>query len=293
MDIVILICFFILIFYAFYELLGFFIVTPSARAENLIMSYGKTYMSTKWSEKVNWKIASYILPHIKLSEKRIHQIRSSLHYLKIQQTPEEYIAFTIVDMIVLLFFGILAKFVFGNIAIIVGAVGAVFIGKGAFDKLDEAAKKKGEAIAGQLPMFASAFVQEMYGTKEVKRFIRDYMNSAKCSNDFKYDLQVAYGAMNIKNERYGLELLMSNIDSPDLNEIVRNMISVTEGSSDIEKFVQLADSLFEKQKTTILKSIDGIESKLTMCSFILVGAVLFFFIAIMIMLALSKSSILG
>lgn len=175
--------------------------------------------------------------HIRLDSYRRRTMLATLQYAEINLTPETYLSNAIVKAafrcLLIIPLAFVAPFVI-PLVIIWGISGFWDSTKQA--KIVVAEKRR--KIDEELPRFVSTISEELHASRDVLSIIEGYLPSA--GKVFKNELEIAVADMRSGSTQQALNRLAGRVGSSMLSQIVRGLVSVTQGDNGVVYFTLLA-----------------------------------------------------
>lgn len=268
----------ICIIYCSFNLLDIFVVTTSSKAESFLLNFDRINDESSVDVFLK-KIALRIAPYIKFDDRRYNQIERALRYKGINETPNMYYAIVVVEMGVFILIGIVFIPIFPILTVFMIYV-AYSIYSNTTKKIQKFIREKANIIEDELPQFCAAIEQELHGEKNIEQFFMRYMNSSLCGEQLQYEIETCLSFVEQnKSMIRGLSNMAERVESNDLTEITRGLIAVINGDSTVEKFENITERLYEKQKAKAIKKTEDLPNKILAYNFIVYAVLMIFLIA--------------
>jgi flagellar protein FlaJ len=233
---------------------------------------------TKTYDTIILDIAIKVSKLIILDEYKRKRMEYTLKAVNIPLTPEVYIAKAFVKAGLILFGIVPALCVFPLITpVIVFLAVAVYFNE--IKSADEELKAKREAIENILPRFVSTIEQELRATRDVLSILERYKKHA--SEPLAKELEITCADMRSGSYEAALTRFEARLNSPQLSEIVRGLISVMRGDDGVIYFQMLSHDLkiLELQRLKMIATKRP--AKIRKYSFLLVACFMLTYIVVM------------
>jgi flagellar protein FlaJ len=215
---------------------------------------------------------------IKLDEYKRKRMEYTLKAVNITLTPEVYIAKAYVKAGLILVGIVPALYIFPLITPVITFL-AVAVYFKEINSADEKLKVKREAIENDLPRFVSTIEQELRATRDVLSILERYKKHA--SELLAKELEITCADMRSGSYEAALTRFEARLNSPQLSEIVRGLVSVMRGDNGIVYFQMLAHDLkileLQRLKTIATKR----PAKIRKYSFLLVACFMITYLVVM------------
>lgn len=253
--------------------------TSSAKAAVLARSPDRLTLSNRLTKF----LSSYLIKYIILDEYRKETLVHNLSFMRINQSPEEYIAnlwaksatygcmgFALIPLVVLLSGGWLLI----PLAVIGITVGCYF---SSYDKMQKAVEERKEQIEIELPNFANTIRQSLNTTRDVMQIFKSYRKI--CGVQLREEIDKTLNDMYTGNAERALSDFDRRISSAKLSELIRGLISVNRGDDQKVYFDILAHDYQLAAEEAITRNIEKNSDKLKPYSFLCVGCMALMYIA--------------
>lgn len=257
---------------------------PSFKTERVAHACLKKKDSTMAVEMAMERIAAWLAKYIKLDDYKRNQLEQELKSLSTNQTPEQYKAKIIVTSCSVLVLIIPCLFIFplASIAVIVLAV-IIYI-KSESD-LKVQIQKKREAVELELPRFCCTLKQELMASRDVLAILDNYRRNA--GQAMKQELDVTCADMRSGNYESALLRFEARITSAALSDVIRGLLGVLRGDDNTQYFELLSHDMDALEIQRLEAEAAKQPGKIKKYLFLLLGSLLFTYIVIMAVFAMS------
>jgi Flp pilus assembly protein TadB len=223
-------------------------------------------------------IAIKLSKFMKLDEYKRKRMEYTLKAAGTQFTPEVYIAKAYVKAGLILVGIVPALYIFPLIAPVITFL-AIAVYFKEIKSADEKLKSRREVIENDLPRFVSTIEQELRATRDVLSILERYKKHA--SEILSKELEITCADMRSGSYEAALTRFETRLNSPQLSEIVRGLISVMRGDNGIVYFQMLSHDLkileLQRLKTIATKR----PAKIRKYSFLLVACFMITYLVVM------------
>jgi len=232
-------------------------------------------------DTISVKLSKFIM----MDSYKKSRISATLSAAGLMTTPEQYVAKAIVKASLVFLFIIPCMFVFPLLSLVI-----VFLAIAIYFKesrqAEEKLKIKKQEIEQELPRFVSTIEQELKHSRDVLSMLENYKKNAGIS--FARELDITCADMRSGGFEVALMRLEARLNSPQLSDVVRGLISIIRGDNGMLYFQMLAHDfkLLELQK--LKAQAQKIPPKIRIFSFVLLVCFLMMYLVVMALEILSS-----
>ena len=213
-------------------------VMPSSKSRKTVSMLFRESMG--FSDQFSVPLANFLVRFINIETIRKKDIQLKLNAAEIKCSPEFYIAKSISDGILIAVFAVPMLWIM-PVASICCIVGGVLIYFQSMKRADRIIKQKRENIETDMVLFASTICQSISTSRDV------------CGDIFRHELDVTIADMKTGNYEEAIKKLDERVNSSDLSEIIKGLLSVMHGDDQRIYFEMLTKDLMTKEKENLKK----------------------------------------
>lgn len=269
-----------------------FVPTSSRKMDYLILNYDKIKKSSGNENEMLLKLSAYLIPYIHIQEAKKRKIQKALDYQNKMISPEAFVAYNIIVMI-LIFLVFLPFIIVFPIAIFPAILLCYFSYHDSDTRTLKVIRNQAKIIENELASFSTAIEQELRGARNIPDMLESYMNSNNCGIEFKNQLDTTISDLKSGNEVVALTRLSNRVESTKLTEIVRCLIAVLNGDSSVEKFEHITQKLYAEELARRKKEAQTLPNKIVGYIMTLVFATIFYIVGLLVGIAIINPEAFG
>lgn len=223
-------------------------VMPSSKSRKTVSMLFRESMG--FSDQFSVPLANFLVRFINIETIRKKDIQLKLNAAEIKCSPEFYIAKSISDGILIAVFAVPMLWIM-PVASICCIVGGVLIYFQSMKRADRIIKQKRENIETDMVLFASTICQSISTSRDVMKIFQSFRNV--CGDIFRHELDVTIADMKTGNYEEAIKKLDERVNSSDLSEIIKGLLSVMHGDDQRIYFEMLTKDLMTKEKENLKK----------------------------------------
>lgn len=231
-----------------YLIITEFAIMPSSKSRKAVSMLFKE--STGFSDQFSIPVANFIVRFIKLEIIRKNDIQIKLNAAEIKCSPEFYVAKSIADGIVIAFFAIPMMWIMPLLSVCC-IVAGILVYFQSMKRADRIIKQKRESIETDMVLFASTICQSISSSRDVMKIFNSFRNI--CGDVFRHELDITIADMKTGNYEDAIKKLDERVNSSDLSEIVKGLLSVMHGDDQKIYFEMLTKDFMTKEKENLKK----------------------------------------
>ncbi len=258
--------------------LDFFKVPYYKISKATVRTIGKTAGDSKFSVIKN-DIINFIAKNIRMDKYKHQLLEQKLLTANIAKSPKQYKAEQVFGFIVGLIFAIIGLIVFPLIGIIILVLN-VLIYISSNSNIDKAIKEKKESIEKELGLFVYQTSKKAERNKDVLKLLENYTQYA--GQAFKRELEITIAEIKSGNEIVALTRLESRINSNALSDVIKGLISMSQGNDTLLYWQSLSVKFDEMTRQYLEREALKIPPKVTKCTMFVCGAFIFSILIILI-----------
>lgn len=244
---------------------------------------GKKFDKTLEAWLMGWAVRLSRI--VRMEEFKKSQMKNILKASGIKLTPEEYTAYAIVKAGAVLLGVIPCLFVFPLLSpVLVFLAVAIYFKE--IKRADEQLKAKRERIESDLPRFVATIEQELKNSRDVLSILENFKKNA--GEAFRQELDVVCADMRSGSYEAALTRFEARLNSPQLSDVVRGLISVLRGDDGAMYFQMLAHDFKQMELQKLKKEALKIPPKIRVFSFVMLMCFLFTYLVIIALEILSS-----
>lgn len=238
---------------------------PLLSTSKAVMNSAKTRKPLmKTIETAMLDISIHLGKLIRMDKYKRARMEITLKAADIPMTPEVYTANAFVKAGAVMLLAIPCLFVFPALIVLV-AIMAVAIFFKEIGRADELMKTRREAIESELPRFVSTVSQELKNSRDVLSILENYKKTA--NSGFANELDVTCADMRSSGYEAALTRFESRINSAQLSDVVRGLISVLRGDDSAVYFQMLSHDFKLIELQNLKKRAQKVPPKIRRFSF--------------------------
>jgi flagellar protein FlaJ len=145
-------------------------------------------------------------------------------------------------------------------------------------RADEKLKAKHEEIESELPRFVATVEQELKSSRDVLSIIENFRKNA--GKAFSSELGILTADMRSSGYEAALTRFEARLNSPEVSDVARGLISVLRGDDGAVYFQMLAHDFKQLELQRLKKQAQKIPSKIRVLSFVMLLCFLLTYLAI-------------
>ena len=253
---------------------------PKVKTLRAMISAGRqAKVKTKFFEALLIGWATRLAKYTRIDEYKHHRMSSALNAAGMDMTPELIIAYAITKTGCILLCIIPCMIVLPILSPVVIILAILTYFK-TVQSPDEKLKEKRDAIEQELPRFVATITQELKTSRDILSIVDNYKRNA--GGMFASELDILTADMRSSSYEASITRFEARINSPQISDIARGLISVLRGDDGAVYFQMLTHDMqqleFQRLKAKALK----IPPKIRRFSFILLMSFLFMYLAIIV-----------
>lgn len=223
--------------------------------------------------------AVVLAKYIPMNEYKKHRMKNTLQAAGINQTPEEYMAFTLLKSGLMGVGVILSLMIIPLLAPVLLFLTILIYFK-EIKKADEKLSAKRAKIEFELPRFVATITQELKASRDVLSILENYKRNA--GESFRYELDVLTADMRSGSYEAALTRFEARINSPMLSDITRGLISVLRGDDGAMYFHMLSHDMKQLELQRLKAKAMKIPPRIRVFSFLMLMCFVITYIVIII-----------
>ena len=240
---------------------------PYLKSSKAIMNMGRTDRKLTTSiEAVIMDLSIKLSRFIPMDKYKKNRLSATLRAAGISMTPECYQAHAILKALVVALLAIPCFIIFPLMAIVVFIL-AVLVYFKEYQKAEEQMQSKRDAIDTELLRFVSTIEQELKTSRDVLSILESFKkNTTPALAD---ELGITCADMRSGGYEVALMRLEARVNSPQLSDVVRGLISVIRGDDGIMYFQMLAHDFKQMELRKLKAQAQKIPGKIRIFSLIM------------------------
>lgn len=281
---------FLLCIGVFLSLLYVFDVSTKEKSKNFhkLTSSTNVYAGSLGAKVEMWgkKIAKHQFMKKLVNPYKREKMVNELNILKINKTPEEYLATSLISG--LLFIGVgfivfLICIIFGWALVGLGVFAAfsilgVIVGLLEYNSVDSLIKKRKDAIERELPAFISYVENTLKNDRDVIKMISSY--TAEDESPLISELKILLIDLKTGDYEYAFNRFATRTNSSSISEISRGLVSAMRGDDVQNYFEMLSFNLWELEKKRLEKEALKKPKRVKMLTFFLYAGMMIIYIVV-------------
>lgn len=251
---------------------------PALKTSKAIVNTGKqekkmSMILDAWLMDGAVKVSGFI----RINQYKRSRMANMLKASGMAMTPEVYTAYAILKAGGVCIFAIPCLFLVPLLAVL-----AIFLGVLVYfreiRKADEMLKEKKETIEGELYRFVSTITQELVSSRDVLSILEHYKGNA--GEAFRGELDILCADMRSSGYEAALTRFEARLNSPQLSDIVRGLVSVLRGDDGVVYFQMLCHDFRQMELQRLKAKAAKIPPKIRVYSFLMLVCFLATYFAI-------------
>lgn len=275
---------------AVYLLLAVFLKIPSAAQAAALYRTQRLFKPKHFAEYLKNHLGAWLsqMPFFPMLTEKIQPI---LEQDKKQRTAELYLAGCCLKITFLCFAGVVGSLFFKPFLLLI-PVSPFIVYLEEYQNLEQAVRRRKEAIERELPDFIAAILVELSAQRDLVRMMTNYLPYA--GSELKKELSTTILDMQSGSYERALLRLEYRVCSSHMSSVVRGLIGVTRGNDETTYFQLLAQAIRQSELTRQKKKELELKPKFTIGSaFLLVGCFILIFGVLLIDLSVKSGDLFG
>lgn len=276
--------FLLFLFAALFSMGLFFVLAdmlklPTIKASKAVMNAGRQDKKiSKTVEALLLDAAIRLSKFIRMDEYKKNRLKNILKASGIQMTPEAYTAYAYVKAGTILL-GVIPCLLLLPLLSPVLVFLAIAVYFKDSQRADECLKNKRDEIECELPRFVATIEQELKNSRDVLSILENFKKNA--SIVFAGELDMVCADMRSSSYEAALTRFEARINSPQLSDVVRGLISVLRGDDGAVYFQMIAHDFKQFELQRLKKQARKIPPKIRIFSFLMLMCFLLTYLIIM------------
>lgn len=281
---------FLLCIGVFLSLLYIFDVSAKEKSKNFhkLTSSTNVYAGSLGAKVEMWgkKIAKRQFIKKLVNPYKREKMVNELNILKINKTPEEYLATSLISGLLFIgvgFIALLICIIFGWALVGLGvfatfSILGVIVGLLEYNSVDSLIKKRKDAIERELPAFISYVENTLKNDRDVIKMISSY--TAEDESPLISELKILLIDLKTGDYEYAFNRFATRTNSSSISEISRGLVSAMRGDDVQNYFEMLSFNLWELEKKRLEKEALKKPKRVKMLTFFLYAGMMIIYIVV-------------
>lgn len=261
----IVMCLFVSFSLGLYWLLSGLLYLPTVRMGRILVERGKGGQPFSQAlETLYMELAVKIGRYIQINAHKKSRLENVLRVSGLGMTPEVYTAYVYVKTGCVFLLILPALYLFPLAVVFVILLGIMEYFKES-RKADEMLREKRERIEEELYRFVSTITQELKNSRDILSMLEHYKENA--GSDFRRELDIVCADMRSSSYEAALTRFEARLNSPQLSDVVRGLISVIRGDDGSIYFQMLSHDFKQAELQRLKGKAAKIPPKIRVYSF--------------------------
>ena len=267
--------------FGMYFILADLLKIPYLKTSKAIMNMGREDKKlTTVIESTIMDLAIKVAKFVPMDVYKKNRLSATLSAAGIKMTPECYIAYAILKAGLVMLAVIPCLLVLPLLSVVVVLLAIMVFFKES-RKAEERLKVKRDEIESELPRFVATIEQELKASRDVLTMLENYKKNA--GELFASELNITCADMRSGGYEAALMRLEARLNSPQLSDVVRGLISIIRGDNGIMYFQMLSHDFKQSELRKLKAQAQKIPPKIRIFSFVLLVCFLATYLIIMAM----------
>lgn len=273
-----------------YFILSSFFGFPKKKFIRVSMSFNTHKKISMFSNLDNfmYSLSKYIKPLIRLSVLKQLELKRLLDYAQIDQTPEEYVGYTVVWCIFMFLLGLPLMIIFPALIVVFACI-SIFVYFDRMKYLKNIGKKTDLALQMELPSFTAYISQSINTNSDAISLLSRYKTDCEY---LRKEIDITLADIKTSNFENALSRLDLRVHNDGFTKIINGLMGIYHGDNVLFYFQMLERDFTTFQVNLLKKTVKKIPDKLQMCMLLLTAAIMFIFMTPFIILLIENYQVI-